>query len=187
MWFNFLCPILKYSLMVTGSSLRAETSNFNCGRGGRKERFSDIELRIVSLKYQHLALSWLGDCHIEQLNNILSMKELSGYYGWFYFLLGVNFSVTIPISVTCVTWSVSSVTQLCSTLCNPMDLSMPGLPVHHQLLELAQLMSIESVMPSNQLIFCHPRLLLLSIFPRSGSFLMSQFFHQVDKILELQL
>ena len=92
MWFNFLCPMLKYSLMVTGSSLRAETSNFNCGRGGRNERFSDIELRIVSLKYQHLALSWLGDCHIEQLNNILSMKELSGYYGWFYFLLGVNFS-----------------------------------------------------------------------------------------------
>ena len=31
-----------------------------------------------------------------------------------------------------------SVTQLCSTLCNPMDCSTPGLPVHHQLLELAQ-------------------------------------------------
>ena len=32
----------------------------------------------------------------------------------------------------------SSVTQLCSTLCDPMDCSMPGFPVHHQLLELAQ-------------------------------------------------
>ena len=32
----------------------------------------------------------------------------------------------------------SSVTQLCPTLCNPMDCSMPGLPVHHQLLEFAQ-------------------------------------------------
>ena len=32
----------------------------------------------------------------------------------------------------------SSVTQLCPTLCNPMDGSMPGIPVHHQLLELAQ-------------------------------------------------
>ena len=29
----------------------------------------------------------------------------------------------------------SSVAQLCLTLCNPMDRSMPGLPVHHQLLE----------------------------------------------------
>ena len=34
--------------------------------------------------------------------------------------------------------SVSSVTQWCPTLCNPMDCSMPGLPVHHQLPELTQ-------------------------------------------------
>ena len=32
----------------------------------------------------------------------------------------------------------SSVTQSCPTLCNPMDCSMPGLPVHHQLPELTQ-------------------------------------------------
>ena len=32
----------------------------------------------------------------------------------------------------------SSVTQSCPTLCNPMDCSTPGLPVHHQLLEFAQ-------------------------------------------------
>ena len=31
-----------------------------------------------------------------------------------------------------------SVTKSCPTLCNPMDCSMPGFPVHHQLLELAQ-------------------------------------------------
>ena len=34
--------------------------------------------------------------------------------------------------------SVGSVAHLCPTLCNPMDCSTPGLPVHHQLLELAQ-------------------------------------------------
>ena len=32
----------------------------------------------------------------------------------------------------------SSVTQLCPTLCDPMNSSMPGLPVHHQLLEFTQ-------------------------------------------------
>ena len=32
----------------------------------------------------------------------------------------------------------SSVTQSCLTLCNPMDYSTPGFPVHHQLAELAQ-------------------------------------------------
>ena len=65
-----------------------------------------------------------------------------------------------------------------------MDCSMPGLPVHHQLLESTQthvhcqaslsitnsrslhnLMSIESVMPCNHLILCHPLLLPSSIFP----------------------
>ena len=32
----------------------------------------------------------------------------------------------------------SSVTQSCLTLCDPMDCSTPGLPVHHQLLEFTQ-------------------------------------------------
>ena len=60
----------------------------------------------------------------------------------------------------------SSVTQLCPTLCNPMNHSTPGLPVHHQLLwNLPKTMSIESVMPSYHLILCHPLLLLPSIFP----------------------
>ena len=42
----------------------------------------------------------------------------------------------------------SSVSQSCPTLCEPMDCSTPGLPVHH----------------SNHLILCHPLLLLPSIF-----------------------
>ena len=46
-----------------------------------------------------------------------------------------------------------------------MDCSTPGFPVHHQLLELAKLMSSELVMPSNHLILCCPLLLLTSIFP----------------------
>ena len=32
----------------------------------------------------------------------------------------------------------SSVTESCPTLCDPMDYSTPGFPVHHQLLELTQ-------------------------------------------------
>ena len=46
-----------------------------------------------------------------------------------------------------------------------MNHSTPGLPIHHQLLESTQTMSIELVMPSNHLILCHPLLLLPSIFP----------------------
>ena len=50
----------------------------------------------------------------------------------------------------------SSVAQSCLTLCDPMDCSTPGLPVHHQLPEFTKLTSIESVMPSNHLILCRP-------------------------------
>ena len=42
---------------------------------------------------------------------------------------------------------------------------MPGFPLHHQLPELAQTMSIELVMPSNHLILYHPLLLQTSFFP----------------------
>ena len=58
-----------------------------------------------------------------------------------------------------------SVAQSCPTLCDPMDCSTPGLPVHHQLPESTQTMSIQSVMPSNHLILCPPLLLPPSIFP----------------------
>ena len=34
--------------------------------------------------------------------------------------------------------SLSSVAQLCPTLCDPMNCSMPGLPVHHQFPEPTQ-------------------------------------------------
>ena len=46
-----------------------------------------------------------------------------------------------------------------------MNRSMPGLPVHHQLPEFTQLMSIEPVMPSSHLILCRPLLLLPPIPP----------------------
>ena len=64
----------------------------------------------------------------------------------------------------------------------PMDCSMPGFPVLHHFPELSQLMSIESMMPSNHFVLCHPFLLLPSVFP---SIRVSS--HQVAKVLELQL
>ena len=70
----------------------------------------------------------------------------------------------------------SSVAQSCATLCNPMNHSTPCLPVHHHSQSPFKLISIESVMPSNHLILCHPLLLLPSIFPSVGVFSMSQFF-----------
>ena len=60
----------------------------------------------------------------------------------------------------------SSVAQSCLTLCDPMDCSMSGFSVHHQLLELAQShvhRVSDAIQPSHPLL-C-PLLLLPSIFP----------------------
>ena len=56
-----------------------------------------------------------------------------------------------------------SVTQLCPTLCDSMNRSMPGLPVHHQLPEFT--IKSKSVMPSSHLILGRPLLLLPPIPP----------------------
>ena len=62
-------------------------------------------------------------------------------------------------------YQFSSVAQSCLILCDPMDCSTPGLPVHHQLPEFTQTHAHWAVMPSNHLILCRPLLLLPSIFP----------------------
>ena len=67
----------------------------------------------------------------------------------------------------------SSVVQLCLTLCDPMNHSKPGIPVHHQLPEFTQThihRVCDAIQPS------HPLLspFLLPSFPGSRSFPMSQ-------------
>ena len=61
--------------------------------------------------------------------------------------------------------SVNSVTQLCLSLCNPMDCSMPGFLVHHQLPEFAQTLVhrvSDTIQPSHPLLSSSP---LPSILP----------------------
>ena len=60
----------------------------------------------------------------------------------------------------------SSVAQSCLILCNPMDRSTPGLPVHHQLLEFIHWVS-DTIQPSHPLLCL---LLLPSVFPSIRSF-----------------
>ena len=77
----------------------------------------------------------------------------------------------------------SSVTQLCLNLCDPMNCSIPGLPVHHQLLESTQThvhRVSDATQPSHSL---SSPLLLPSIFPRSGYFQMSQLFASDGQII----
>ena len=59
----------------------------------------------------------------------------------------------------------SSVAQLCPALCHPWTAACQVSLSITNSQSLLKLMSIESVMPSNHLILCHPFLLLPSIFP----------------------
>ena len=60
---------------------------------------------------------------------------------------------------------VQSLSHVWLFLWDPMNCSMPGLPVHYQLLSLLKLVSIKLVMPYNHLTHCHSLLLLPSVFP----------------------
>ena len=67
-----------------------------------------------------------------------------------------------------------SVTQSCLTLCNPMNRSTPGLPVHHQLPEFTQThvhQVGDAIQPSHPVV---PFSSCPQSFPESGSFQMSQ-------------
>ena len=82
-----------------------------------------------------------------------------------------RYNIKFPNSI-----QYSSIPRPCPTLCNPMDCSIPGLPVHHYSQSLLKLISIESVTPSKHLILCCP-LLLPSIFTSIRGFSSESVLH----------
>ena len=103
---------------------------------------------LLSSKYSYKLLWWkasdtLCACILPKLQWLLSKK--SSLLFWPFFVVVQSLS--------------------CVQLFDSMVFSMPGFPLLHQLTLLLKLMSIESMMPSNYLILCHPLLLLPSVFP----------------------
>ena len=82
----------------------------------------------------------------------------------------------------------SSTAQSCPTLCDPMNCSMPGFPVHHQLLELAQTHVHrvgDAIQPSHPLSF--PSLHAFNLSQDQDLFKWVSSLHQMAKVLEFQL
>ena len=82
----------------------------------------------------------------------------------------------------------SSVAQSCPTLCDCMDCSTPGFPVHHQLLKLAQThirWVSDAIQPSHPLL--SPSSPAFNLSQHQGLFQWVSSSHQVAKVLELQL
>ena len=101
---------------------------------------------------------------------------------WKVELLTLCVCVFVCVCVTCAQ-SLSHV-----RLCNPMDCSMPGLPVHHQLLGLTQTHAHwvgDAIQPSHPL--STPSPLAFNLSQHQGLFKWLSSSYQVAKVLELQL
>ena len=100
---------------------------------------------------------------------------------------GINLLVGLRLKP----WKFSqfiSVAQLCLTLCDPMDCSTPGLPVHHQLAEFTQTHVHrvgDAIQPSHPLL--SPYHTAFNLSQHQGLFKWVSFVHQVAKVLEFQL
>ena len=88
----------------------------------------------------------------------------------------------------CFQVSVTSVAQLCPTLCDPMDCIMPGFPVHHQLPEVTQTHvhwvgdTIQTSHPVSS-----PSAPAFNLYQHQDLFKWVSSSHQVARVLEVQL
>ena len=114
----------------------------------------------------------------------LSKCQLDGHLCCFYLLAIINncykylfARIYVFISLGLyewyfwVSWYFSSVAQACLTICDHINCSMPGLPVHHQLLEFTHThvhRVRDAIQPSHPLVV--PISSRLQSFPASGSF-----------------
>ena len=79
-------------------------------------------------------------CYIHQFPTIFSLYSLvfpfllRQYHSLIYSCIQMQTYFLYLFSLV----QFSSITQSCLTLCDPMDCSTPGLPVHHQLPEITQ-------------------------------------------------
>ena len=94
----------------------------------------------------------------------------------------------LDITLKKISHQFSSVAQSCLTLCNPMNHSMAGLPVHHKLPECTQTHAhqvSDAIQPSHPLSSPSPPASNLS--QHQGHFQCVNSSHEVAKVLEFQL
>ena len=106
---------------------------------------------------------------------------------WQYICFSATLSNHPTLSFPHLSFQLSSVTQSCPALCDPMDCSTPGLPVQHQLPELTQThvhQVSDAIQPSNLLSSPSPT---FNLSQCQGLFQWVSSSNQVTKLLEFQL
>ena len=109
-------------------------------------------------------------------------------HDWTTELNWIEETVYLTFGLKLMCYDCVLVTQSCPTLCNPMNCSTPGLPVHHQLPEFPQThvhRVSDAIQPSHPLSSSSPPDLSLS--QHQGLFQWVSSSHQVGKVLEFQL
>ena len=100
--------------------------------------------------------------------------------GGYYTTLSCKFFYQFLKKMYLVISHLSSVAQLCPTLCDPIHYSLPGFPAHHQHTELAQT-HVHRVSDAIHLIIYRP------LSPPAFNLSQHQGSHQVAKVLDFQL
>ena len=117
----------------------------------------------------------------EEINSkLINLKKINKYH-----LLKI-IKNTLKRKFHSINVQFSSVPQLCLTLCNPIDSSTPGLPVHHQLQEFTHVHWVsDAIQPSHPLLSPSPPALNVSQHHSLFKWVSSS--NQVAKVLEFQL
>ena len=160
----------------TGSAV-ASCSLSDCSLWGSKAQAQQLRF-MGSVALQHMGSSRRrNQTHApsigRQILNLWTLREaVVGYKScpWVkgdmesVFYLQIKWLEIFPL-LWWVSVQFNSVTQSCPTPCDPMECSTPGLPVHHQLLELAQThvhWVSDAIQPSHPLLSPSPSIINLS-------------------------
>ena len=158
--------------MVWGFPGGSLVKNQPANEGNARHRFYPWVEKILWKRKWQLTPVILPEkyCRVTVHGVIKSQTWLSMHAQWFVY--SVQFS---------------SVAQSCPTLCDPMDCSMSGFPVHHQLPELTQThvhQVGDATQPSHPLSSPSPA---FNLPQHQGLFQWVTSYHQVAKVLEFQL
>ena len=146
-----------------------------CNYATKQLVFAPDELHYTSFKLVIIILAW--NKRISEVGNLI-----------LYLTFSPNVAVTVIYCTKTIYIYIYIVAKSCPSVCDPMDCSMPGLPVPHHLPEFTQVHVHwigDAIQPSHPLLSPSP--FALSLSQHQGFFQWVGFSHQMAKVLELQL